>query len=131
MHALVRLLHYAKSHRGEVAIAVFFTVFNTLCDILPEVLIGLAVDVVVKRENSWIAGLGLPTLTSQVVALAIATAIIWLVESWTQYAYEVRWRNHAQAVQHELRTEAYNHVQRLDLRFFEDRRSGELLSILN
>lgn len=41
------------------------------------------------------------------------------------------WRNLAQTVQHELRTDAYSHLQQLELGYFEDRSTGMLLSVLN
>ncbi|MEL6250353.1 MAG: ABC transporter transmembrane domain-containing protein, partial [Cyanobacteria bacterium J06627_15] len=41
------------------------------------------------------------------------------------------WRNLAQTLQHQLRVDAYSHLQKLDLSYFEDRSTGTLLSILN
>ena len=41
------------------------------------------------------------------------------------------WRNLAQTVQHEMRVEAYEHVQSLELAYFEDRSTGGLMSVLN
>jgi ATP-binding cassette subfamily B protein len=45
--------------------------------------------------------------------------------------YDVRWRGLAQSVQHELRLDAYAHVQRLDMAFFEDKSTGALVATLN
>jgi ATP-binding cassette subfamily B protein len=41
------------------------------------------------------------------------------------------WRNLAQTLQHRFRIQAYGHVQALDLAYFEDRSTGNLVSILN
>ena len=41
------------------------------------------------------------------------------------------WRNLAQTVQHELRVEAYDHLQKLEMAYFEAGSSGRLLAILN
>ena len=49
-HALIRILKYSKNHRGDIIIATFFSVANALFSILPEVLIGLAVDIVVYKN---------------------------------------------------------------------------------
>jgi ATP-binding cassette subfamily B protein len=45
--------------------------------------------------------------------------------------YAVRWRNLAQVIQHDLRLDVYSHVQQLPLSYFEDRSSGQILSIIN
>jgi ATP-binding cassette subfamily B protein len=41
------------------------------------------------------------------------------------------WRNLAQTVQHELRIEAYDHLQHLEMGFFEAGSTGQLLAVLN
>jgi ATP-binding cassette subfamily B protein len=43
----------------------------------------------------------------------------------------VLWRSLAQTVQHEMRLEAYGHVQRLELAFFERGSTGRLMTVLN
>jgi ATP-binding cassette subfamily B protein len=100
-------------------------------DIAPEVLIGVAVDIVVQREQSFLARLGLTESFDQLLALAALTLLIWFLESLFQYLYEVDWRGLAQSVQHDLRLEAYGHVQQLDVSYFEDQNAGSLVSVLN
>ena len=41
------------------------------------------------------------------------------------------WRNLAQTVQHELRVDAYSHMQGLEMAWFDEQRKGDLISILN
>jgi ATP-binding cassette subfamily B protein len=53
------------------------------------------------------------------------------LESIFEYAYALQWRNLAQTVQHELRLDAYQHLQELEMAYFEERSSGELMSILS
>jgi hypothetical protein len=91
----------------------------------------MAIDVVVSQEDSFLAGLGLSTVIAQLWALAILTLIVWGLESMFEYLYQVQWRNLAQTLQHELRTETYDHVQKLDMAYFEDQSTGELMSIMN
>ena len=43
----------------------------------------------------------------------MVTVAIWVGESLFQYLYDLRWRNLAQNLQHDLRMDAYRHVQRL------------------
>ena len=63
--------------------------------------------------------------------LAGLTLVIWIFESALEYAQDVLWRNLAQRIQHELRLDAYGHVQKLEMAYFEDLSTGGLMSVLN
>lgn len=128
---LFRLLRHIGQHRSRVVLATICSILNKLFDIAPPILIGAAVDVVVSQEASFIAQLGIPDPTMQLYGLAAVTVFVWVMESAFEYALDVLWRNLAQSIQHEFRLEAYDHVQRLEMSYFEDRSTGGLLSILN
>ena len=128
---LARLLRYARPHRRRLWLATGCSILNKVFDLAPPALIGAAVDVVVAREGSIIADMGVVDLRAQLTVLAIATVVIWALESAFEYAYGVLWRNLAQTLQHELRLDGYRHTQELDLAYFEGRATGNLMSILN
>jgi ATP-binding cassette, subfamily B, bacterial len=130
-HPLRRLFRHAHAYRRDAAVASVYSAINKLFDVLPEVLIGMAVDVVVNRKASFLARFGVEEPTRQLVVLALLTVFIWVFESLFEYLYALRWRNLAQNLQHDLRMEAYAHVQRLELAWFERRRTGNLMAILN
>jgi ATP-binding cassette, subfamily B, bacterial len=129
-HPLRRLARYTGRHRRRVWSASACSVLNKLFDLAPEALIGVAVDVVVRGSDSLVAQLGFPDPRDQLLVLAAITFVVWLLESLFQYLYDVLWRNLAQTVQHELRLEAYAHLQELDLAFFEERSTGDLMAVL-
>ena len=129
-HPLRRLWRYAKRHHVTVGKASVCSVLNRLFDLAPPLLIGTAVDVVTRQEDSILAQLGIPNPTHQLTGLAGFTLLIWILESVFEYAQKLYWRNLAQTVQHELRIDAYDHVQRLDMKFFESGSTGRMLSIL-
>ena len=131
MHPLRRLFDYARQYRSQVAIASLYSVLNKIFDVLPEILIGVAVDVVVNQKASFLARAGVVDPKDQLVLLALITVGIWVGESLFQYLYDVKWRNLAQNLQHDLRMEAYRHVQKLELAYFERNRTGNLLAVLN
>ena len=62
-HALMRLLRYAKGYRRQIITATICSIINKLFDIAPEILIGVAIDVVVNQESSFVARLGFESLT--------------------------------------------------------------------
>jgi len=128
---LRRLLFHTRRYRRQVILASICSVLNKVFDLAPPVLIGMAVDVVVSQQNSFLANLGIGNVITQLWVLAIISILAWGLESVFEYAYSVLWRNLAQTIEHELRLEAYDHVQNLDLAFFEDRSTGGLLAILN
>jgi ATP-binding cassette, subfamily B, bacterial len=130
-HPLARLWRHAAGHRRAVVTASVFSVLNKLFDLAPPLLIGLAVDTVVEQQGSWLASVGVADLRDQLLVLAALTAVIWVLESLFEYLFQLGWRNLAQTVQHELRLDAYAHVQDLEQAYFEDRSTGGLLSVLN
>lgn len=130
-HPLLRLLQYARSHRRQIVLSTLFSVLNKVFDLAPPVLIGAAVDVVVAQEDSLLARLGFPEVQTQLIILAVLTLIAWGLESLFEYWFALGWRNLAQTLQHELRVDAYSHVQNLELAYFEDRSTGGLMAILN
>jgi ATP-binding cassette subfamily B protein len=131
MHPLKRLFSYTQHYRRDVIIASIYSVLNKFFDILPEILIGIAVDVVVNQKASFLAKIGISEPKDQLMLLAVITVFIWVFESLFEYLYELKWRNLAQNLQHDMRMEAYQHVQKLELAYFERNRTGNLLSILN
>ncbi len=129
--ALGRLLRYARGYRRQIIAATTCSIINKLFDIAPEILIGVAIDVVVNQEESFVAGLGFETAQEQITILAVLTFFIWAGESLFEYLFQILWRNLAQRLQSDLRQDAYEHAQRLDMSFFEANSSGQLVATMN
>ncbi|MDH3227200.1 MAG: ABC transporter ATP-binding protein/permease [Thermoleophilia bacterium] len=129
---LLRLWDYAQPHRPRVIWATVMSALNKVFDVMPELIIGLAVDVVVRGDSSLVSEwFGVEDRWHQLLILGVVNVIVWGGESLTEYLAAVAWRNLAQTLQHEARMDAYTHVQDLELAYFEDRSSGGLLAILN
>ncbi len=130
-HPFQRLLAYGRRYRGRAWLASLCSLLNTVFDLAPPALIGVAIDIVVDQQDSILAQWGIVELRSQFIVLSILTFLVWVLESAFQYAYEWLWRNLAQSMEHDLRIDAYQHVQGLELAYFEERSTGELMSMLN
>jgi ATP-binding cassette subfamily B protein len=128
---LRRLLDYARPHRARVRRASAWSILNKVFDLAPPMLIGMAIDVVVEKEDSWLAGLGFVDVHVQLWIIVALTFAIWGLESLFEYLHQIEWRGLAQTLQHELRLDAYSRVQDMELAFFEDRSTGGLMSIMN
>ena len=131
MHPLRRLFDFARPYRRDAGFGALFSVLNKVFDVLPELLIGVAVDVVVNQKASFLARMGLPDPMHQLYALVVLTVIVWACESLFEYLYALRWRGLAQNLQHELRLAAYAHLQALPPDTIARERSGRLMALLN
>ena len=125
------LIRYIHPWRKKAWFASICSALNKIFDIAPEVLIGVAVDLVVEKENSFVASLGFSSIESQVIFLGIVTFIIWALESSFEYIYSIQWRGLAQDVEHEVRVSAYDHSQRLGLSWHENQATGNITAVLN
>ena len=131
VHPLQRLLKYGRRYRLKTWLASICSFLNKLFDLAPPALIGIAVDVVVKQQDSILAQWGIKDVFWQLAIITGLSAIVWALESIFEYAYDYLWRNLAQDIEHDLRLEAYSHLQELELAYFEERSTGGLISILN
>ena len=128
---LTRLWHYAAPFRRRTVIATVHSVLNKIFDLAPPLLIGLAVDVVANDGVRLLDRLGFHTQRTQIVGLALITFVVWALESLFEFFHRVAWRNLAQDVQHELRLDAYGHVQELEHEWLQTRATGDLMAVLN
>jgi ATP-binding cassette subfamily B protein len=132
MHPLRRLLGFARPYRRDATLGAAFSVLNKIFDVLPELLIGVAVDVVVNQKASFLATrFGIVEPVQQLYLLVALTIGVWVFESVFEYLYALRWRGLAQDLQHELRNAAYAHLQALPPDTIARERSGRLLALLN
>ncbi|MFZ6730330.1 ABC transporter ATP-binding protein [Undibacterium sp. Ji42W] len=136
VHPLKKLLNYAKTYKTDLRLATIYSILNKFFDVLPEVLIGVAVDIVINGDKSFLAkrvlgGFGVTDTWHQLMFLGAVNALIWGGESWFEYLLSIKWRKLAQNLQHDLRLDTYDHVQKLEMAYFENQRTGNLMSILN
>jgi len=84
-------------YRGRLVAAVSATTVNKIADVMPELLIGAAVDVVVRGDASLVADLlGVESRHEQLAWLAAFNAVVWIIESLTEYVADLLWRGLAQ-----------------------------------
>ena len=129
---LKRLWQYARPHRSKVILATTYSTLGKVMDVVPEILIGAVIDVIVRGQSSFFAvQFGVTDRWTQLILLTIANGLCWIFESLFGYLSALTWRNLSQTIEHEIRVELYDHVQKLEVAWFEDTTSGGLLSILN
>jgi len=129
-------VEYGRPNASFAAVGVVSSVFSRLLDLLPPLLLGLAIDAVFLNNrgfsmwlvpDSWLPEE--PTaqfwLTAGMIGASFALAAVfhWL-RNWGFNAF-------AQRIQHSVRTDTYDKMQRLNMGFFADKQTGELMSILS
>jgi len=120
-----------RPFRKDCVIATLYSFLNKLTDNMPEILMGLAINTVVAREGSWLAGLGFVGLKIQMLLLGLVTLIAYGLGSLFEYLYSIKWWRLAQHLQHDFRMAAFRHVQQSTMACFSKQKTGNLLSILN
>ncbi len=126
-----KLLENIKNWKSKFLFNSICSILEKLFDIFPEILLGIVVDLVIHKKDSLVAKLGITEPIHQLIVLGILTGIIWSLESLFEYIGEISWKNMAQNIQHTVRLKTYDHVQKLDISWFNKNSTGNILNILN
>ncbi|MFB6151745.1 MAG: ABC transporter ATP-binding protein [Haloarculaceae archaeon] len=130
------LSDYGRGHLPEFVLGGVASVVARFLNLVPALVLGVAIDAlfVPTREFS------LPLVPQSVIpatdegqfwfavglvaAVYVLTAALNWVNGWA-------WNRFAQHLQHEVRVDTYDVVQRMRMGFFDDKQTGEVMSILN
>ena len=104
--------------------------------LVPPVVLGVAIDAVFLEnrpfELAFVPDAWIPAERRNQFWLAAGlVGAAFLLSSTFMWAKGRGLNVFAQRTQHEIRTDTYDAMQRLDLSFFSDKQTGELMSILN
>jgi ATP-binding cassette subfamily B protein len=130
-HPSRRLLTYLHRAKVQFYLAATLSALKKVLDLVPPFAIGLVVTIFTRGPIAIISVLGFSTVTAQLWFVVGLSTALWSMESTTAFFAGVLWRDLAQTVQHELRMDAYSHVQRLGMPFFEEAKTGDLAAIVN
>ena len=142
---MVNLFRYALPYSLPLSAGVVMTMINRVARLFPALLIAAAVDLVITQSGSGdgiLAMLGLvpvdPVPADQVDArldllyyLGGLAALAYVVQGISQFGSRYFFQTTAQRIQHDLRLDTYDHMQRLSLDFFNNHQTGGMMSILN
>ncbi|TKX43167.1 MULTISPECIES: ABC transporter ATP-binding protein [unclassified Halorubrum] len=133
-------VEYGRDYVPQVTVGILASVFARLLDLLPPLMLGIALDAIFRGEAAFDEQIPLVLLpdawlpTTQVDqfwftiavlagAFAFGAGFHW-VRNWGFNAF-------AQNIQHDVRTDTYDQMQRLNMDFFSDKQTGEMMSILS
>jgi len=129
-------VEYGRPNAPQAAVGVFSSIASRLLDLLPPLLLGIAIDAIFLNEREFSLWLFPEAWTPDeptaqfwlVVALVAGSFVLAAGFHWTR-----NWgfNSFAQEIQHDVRTDTYDKMQRLNMEFFAGKQTGELMSILS
>ncbi|PSQ27962.1 multidrug ABC transporter ATP-binding protein [Halobacteriales archaeon SW_10_68_16] len=134
---MVRLFsEYGRDHAGYFAVGLASSILSRLLDLLPPLLLAVAIDAIFNPEMGFqlwlVPAAWLPAeTTAQLWFTAGLIAAAFVLAAAFHYTRNWGWNRFAQGVQHRIRTDTYDKMQRLNMDYFTDKQTGELMSVLS
>lgn len=136
-NAMRRLFaEYGRKNAFSFLVGTLTSVVARMLDLLPPLLLGIAIDAVLNQNQPF--GLGpvpqawLPTTrTQQFWLIAGIIAFAFFGGAIFHYGRNWGWNSFSQNIQHQIRTDTYDKMQRLNMDFFADKQTGEMMSVLS
>jgi len=128
--------HYGRTHHFHIFCGIIGTLLGRFSGLLPALFLGLTIDLVFFDQglpSSYIFSSQLNSLSpsSTLILFSGIIALSFFLGAVSMWIGDRGWNAFAQEIQHALRTDTYDALQSLSMDFFEDSRTGELLSIIN
>jgi ATP-binding cassette subfamily B protein len=119
-----RVVAFAAPFRADIAVFLLTVVVAAAIGVATPVLAGRAVDTIADVDRGPARGGTVVMLAALIAGLAVTDAVLQLVQRW----YSARIGEGAIL---RLRTQVFDHVQRMPLQFFTRTQTGALVSRLN
>jgi ATP-binding cassette subfamily B protein len=135
-NAMVQLFdEYGRNYDFQAVVAIVASVFARVLDLAPPVLLGLAIDSVIQQNKpflpwlprSWVP----PDDEGKLILMGGLIAGSFLLGAGFHWIRNWGWNSFSQNIQHQVRTDTYDKMQRLNMDFFATKQTGEMMSILS
>ncbi|GAB3621825.1 ABC transporter ATP-binding protein [Glutamicibacter endophyticus] len=115
-----RVLRFAAAYKSRLVIFVLFSIISAGLAVITPVLAGRVVDAIVGQD-SWET---IRNLAMIIAGVAVLDAVVSMLVRWQS-------SNLGERIIFDLRTQVFDHVQRMPVAFFARTRTGALISRLN
>jgi ATP-binding cassette subfamily B protein len=112
-----RLLGYLRPYRRQVGIAVFAIIGHSCLELAPPYLTKIAIDRYIPARDVS----GLAVMAGLYLIALIASFVLEYLQTWTMQAT-------GQRIMFDMRMQMIEHLQRLDLRFYDRNPVGRLMT---
>ena len=135
-NAMRRLFfEYGSENRFAAIVGLVSSVFARVLDLLPFILLGYAIDTVINGTRPFLSFLPSNWLpvgdVNRLLFLSGLIAASFFLGAAFHWLRNWGWNAFSQNIQHEIRTDTYDKMQRLDMDFFANKQTGEMMSILS
>ncbi|HEX9069332.1 MAG TPA: ABC transporter transmembrane domain-containing protein, partial [Ktedonobacterales bacterium] len=117
METLLATLPYLRRHTARLIIGFFLLIASNLIILLPPLLLGQAIDALSRRTTTAV----LVRLALEIVGLAVASGAL-------QFSGRYTIQSVSRYTEYEMRADLFTHFQRLDLAYFQHRKTGDLVA---
>jgi ATP-binding cassette subfamily B protein len=127
---------YGGRNKLAFGVGLASSILARVLDLLPPLLLAVAVDAVFL-DNKPFGLLFVPdawepaTKQGQLWLLVGLIAFSFFGGAAFHYTRNWGWNSFAQHIQHDVRTDTYDKMQRLNMDFFADKQTGEMMSVLS
>jgi ATP-binding cassette subfamily B protein len=128
---MIRIIHYLKYYKIRFYFSTISSILNKILDLMPPLLVGWLIDIVGGNTPFWLRTYTENDPWQGAKFIGIAIFVIFAFESLTEWMFSKGFLTIAQDVQQRLRIDTYEKLQRKPLSYFENNRTGNILSILN
>ncbi|GAB6878565.1 ABC transporter ATP-binding protein [Halorubrum gandharaense] len=135
---LIRLFReYAADEAHWLVVGMVANVIARVASLVPAVVLGVAIDSVFREEEGAftfpvVPDAWLPTDSAAQFELSVVLIVgAFVVTGVFTFIYGIAANNFAHRVMHAVRTDSFDRMQRLDMTFFDDKQTGEVMSVLN
>ena len=134
---LVRLFReYGAPESHWLVLGMFANVVARVASLVPPVVLGVAIDAIFSGDGAYtlpvVPDAWLPTdQFAQFYLSAVLICGAFVVTAVFTWIYGIAANNFAHRVMHAVRTDSFEKMQRLDMTFFDDKQTGEVMSVLN
>jgi len=127
---------YGRPYWSAVVLGIAASLGARLLDLLPTVLLGIAIDSLFQGIEPFslplVPAAWLPTAEVRQFVLVIGLITgSFVVGAGFHWLRNWGFNSFAQDIQHDVRTDSYDTMQRLNMSFFANKQTGELMSILS
>ncbi len=127
---------YGLPNWFSLTVGIIGSIFARILDLLPPLLLGIAIDAVFLGDepftlplvpDAWVPA----DPDSQFFLIVAIIAGSFLFGAFFHWIRNWGFNAFSQDIQHDIRTDTYDRMQRLNMEFFSDKQTGEMMSILS
>jgi ATP-binding cassette subfamily B protein len=132
---------YGAPYKFQAVVGILASIFARLLDLLPPLMLGIAIDAVFRDTLPYHEAFPVGSGFIESVVPASETGQFWFTIGIVAGAFGLgagfhwirNWgfNSFAQNIQHDVRTDTYDKMQQLNMDFFADKQTGEMMSILS